>query len=52
MRIVAAIIGMGIGQKHLEAIENYKNSVVKIICEKNKNKIRLLKKKISIKNYY
>ena len=45
MRIVAAIIGMGIGQKHLEAIENYKNSVVKIICEKNKNKIRLLKKK-------
>ena len=39
MKIIAAIIGMGVGQKHLEAIENYKNSYVKIICEKNYNKI-------------
>ena len=44
-RIVAAIIGMGIGQKHLDAIENYKNSVVKIICEKDLKKINFLKKK-------
>ena len=43
MKIVAAIIGMGIGQKHLEAIDNYKNSMVKIICEKKKNKIKELK---------
>ena len=43
MKIVAAIIGMGIGQKHLEAIDNYKNSTVKIICEKKKNKIKELK---------
>lgn len=43
MKIVAAIIGMGIGQKHFEAIDNYKNSMVKIICEKNKNKIKELK---------
>ncbi len=49
MKIVAAIIGMGVGQKHLQAIENYKNSYVKIICEKNYNKIKVLKKKISIK---
>ena len=43
MKIIAAIIGMGIGQKHLEAIENYKNSKVKVICEKNKQKIKKLK---------
>tara|TARA_B100001093_G_scaffold491897_1_gene532444 strand:- start:291 stop:1274 length:984 start_codon:yes stop_codon:yes gene_type:complete len=43
MKIVAAIIGMGIGQKHLEAIDNYKNSKVKLICEKNKRKIKKLK---------
>ena len=34
---------MGIGQKHLEAIQNYKKSEVKIICEKDKTKIKLLK---------
>lgn len=45
MKIVSAIIGMGIGQKHLEAIDNYKNSEVKTICEKDKSKIRILKKK-------
>ena len=39
MKIVAAIIGMGIGQKHLDAIDNYKKSFVKIICEKNEKKI-------------
>ena len=43
MKIIAAIIGMGIGQKHLDAIENYKKSKVKIICEKDKKKIKLLK---------
>ena len=43
MKIIAAIIGMGIGQKHLEAIDNYKNSSVKIICEKSKSKIKELK---------
>ena len=46
MKIIAAIIGMGIGQKHLEAIESKKNSHVKIICETNK-KIDFFKKKIS-----
>jgi predicted dehydrogenase len=45
MTIRAAIIGMGIGQKHFEAIENYKGSKVKVICEKNKKKIFFLKKK-------
>ena len=45
MNINAAIIGMGIGQKHFEAIEGYKNSRVKIICEKNPKKINELKKK-------
>ena len=50
MKIVSAIIGMGVGQKHLEAIDNYKKSKVKIICEKDKSKIKILKKKISKKN--
>ena len=50
MKLFAGIIGMGIGEKHLEAIENYKNCIVKIICEKDKKKIIRLKKKISIKN--
>ncbi len=44
-KIEAAIIGMGIGQKHFDAIENYKKSKVKIICEKSRKKINLLKKK-------
>lgn len=45
MKIVAAVIGMGIGQKHLEAIENFNGSRVKIICEKNIKKVQILKKK-------
>jgi predicted dehydrogenase len=44
-KINAGIIGFGIGQKHFEAIENYKKAKVKIICEKNLNKISILKKK-------
>ena len=49
MKIIAGIIGMGIGQKHLEAIDKYKGSIVKTICEKNEKKIKLLKKKYSDK---
>ena len=45
--MIAAIIGMGIGQKHLDAIENYKKSFVKIICEKNEKKNQIFTKKIS-----
>jgi len=45
MKVTAAIIGMGVGQKHLDAIDNYKKSFVKIICEKNEKKIKSLKKK-------
>jgi len=45
MKIVAAVIGMGIGEKHLEAIDGFKGSKVKMICEKNKKKIQILKKK-------
>ena len=44
MKIKAAVIGMGIGFKHLEAIESCKGSIVKIICEKNIKKIKFLKK--------
>ena len=46
MKITAAIIGTGIGIKHLEAIEGYRGSKVLMICEKNKKKIIKLKKKI------
>ena len=49
MNIKAAIIGMGIGQKHFEAIENYKGAKVKIICEKDKKKILQLKKRFKNK---
>jgi len=42
--IKAAIIGSGIGIKHFEAIDQYRNSSVKIICEKDKKKIKNLKK--------
>ena len=45
MKIVAAVIGMGIGEKHLEAIDGFLGAKVKIICEKNKKKIQTLKKK-------
>ena len=45
MKIKAAIIGMGIGEKHLKAIDGFMRSEVKIICEKNKKKIQMLKKK-------
>ena len=45
MKIQAAIIGMGIGEKHLEAIDGFMGSKVKIICEKNKKKIQILKRK-------
>lgn len=45
MKINAAIIGTGIGIKHLEAIQGYRGSEVLIICEKNKKKIINLKKK-------
>ena len=46
MKINAAIIGTGIGIKHLEAIEGYKKSKVLMICEKDKKKI------FSAKIYY
>ena len=45
MKIVAAIIGMGIGQKHLEAIDNYKN----ISFSKYDN---FFNKKYSYEEYY
>jgi len=49
MKISAAIIGMGIGSKHLQAIEELKNCSVKIICEKNLKKINYLRKKFPTK---
>jgi len=44
-KISAGIIGFGIGQKHFEAIQNYKKAKVKTICEKNIKKLKYLKKK-------
>ena len=43
--INAAIIGSGIGLKHFEAINGYRNSKVKIICENDFKKIKQLKSK-------
>ena len=45
MKIIDAVIGMGVGEKHLEAINGFMGSKVKIICEKNKKKLQILKKK-------
>jgi len=45
MKINAAVIGSGIGIKHLEAINKYKKSKVSILYEKNKKKILFLKKR-------
>ncbi len=45
MKVKAAVIGMGIGEKHLKAIDGFLGSEVKIICEKDKKKIQMLKKK-------
>jgi|TARA_B100000315_G_scaffold114554_1_gene105049 hypothetical protein len=45
MLINSAVIGTGIGTKHIEAIDFYKNFRVKTICEKDKAKISYLKKR-------
>ena len=45
MKVLAAVIGTGIGEKHIEAINNYKKSSVKVVCEKNKIKANLIKSK-------
>ena len=45
MKIIAAVIGMGIGEKHLKAIDGFLGSKVKIICERNKKKLKILRKK-------
>ena len=44
MKIKAAVIGSGIGLKHLEAINQHGQANVKILYEKNKLKNRRLKK--------
>tara|TARA_E500000178_G_scaffold356643_1_gene436545 strand:+ start:8232 stop:9212 length:981 start_codon:yes stop_codon:yes gene_type:complete len=49
MKILAAVIGSGIGKKHIEAIDGHKFSKVRIICEKNKSKHPQLKKKYRFK---
>ena len=45
MVINSAVIGMGIGQKHLKSIDGYKNFRVTKICEFNRKKLTILKKK-------
>ena len=45
MLMNSAVIGTGIGLKHVEAIHFYKSFRVKIICEKNVKKIPYLRKK-------
>ena len=45
MKIIAAVIGMGVGEKHMEAINGFMGSKVKIICEKDKKKLNIIKKK-------
>ena len=44
MKIIAAVIGTGIVEKHIEAINNFERSKVKIVCEKNKKNFLILKR--------
>ena len=48
MNIKAAVIGTGIGIKHIEAIDGYKSSKVVIIYEKKKKKLNFKKKNFRI----
>tara|TARA_B100000579_G_scaffold438030_1_gene471104 strand:- start:13606 stop:14601 length:996 start_codon:yes stop_codon:yes gene_type:complete len=50
--IKAGIIGLGIGKKHLDAIENYRNSKVVCALEKDRKKIISLKKKYKHIDFY
>ena len=52
MKICAGIIGSGIGIKHFDAIQNYKKSFVKFICEKDKKKHLILKKSSKIQKSF
>ena len=45
MKLKAAVIGSGVGLKHFEAIQNFKKTKVKFICEFDKRKAKLLRKK-------
>lgn len=45
MKLIVAVIGTGVGEKHIQAIDHYRQSIVKIICEKDKSKANYLKKK-------
>ena len=44
MKIIAAIIGTGIGEKHFEAIDKYKSSKVKLFVKKTNLNLKFLKK--------
>ena len=44
-KILSGIIGMGIGEKHLIALNKNKNSIVKYGCDFNNQKITYLKSK-------
>ena len=50
--IKVGLIGMGIGEKHLEAINGYRNCRVISILEKNRKKISKLKKKYKNINFF
>tara|TARA_B100000989_G_scaffold295288_1_gene276046 strand:- start:596 stop:1588 length:993 start_codon:yes stop_codon:yes gene_type:complete len=50
--IRVGLIGMGIGQKHLEAIDGYRKCKVTSILEKNKIKTSNLKKKYKDINFF
>ncbi len=44
-KIYSAVIGLGVGMKHFDALRNNKNCEVKIVCDKNKKILKKLKKK-------
>ena len=50
--IKVGLIGLGIGQKHFQAINGYRNCRVVSILEKDKKKISELKKKYKDINFY
>lgn len=45
MKIVAGIVGLGVGIKHFDAINSFKDSKVKLVCDLNKKKLIRFKAK-------
>ena len=52
-KFIVGVIGLGVGSHHLNAFENNKDSVVKIVCDfDNKKLIKFKKSEVIFTNTY